>query len=273
MFLAVIVVSYNPGERLQVTLRSLLAQEERDFRVIVKDAGSTDGSEKLAQKELSDPRVRYVSQADSGIYDGMNQALELLFSEAAKGETKLPEWIYFLNCGDLLHDAKVLGRVREALPEGSGQIAYGDIIEMRTGQRVTANPHMDAFACFRNVPCHQACFYRASLMYRERFETKWRVRADYEHFLRCVLSRQVRTQSLGLAICDYEGGGFSESAEGRKRSAEEHREITARYYTGAQRFRYRAYLILTLQPLRAFLAGNRVTAGLYQGIRRRLLDR
>ncbi|MBR5116384.1 MAG: glycosyltransferase, partial [Lachnospiraceae bacterium] len=113
MFLAVIVVSYNPGERLQVTLRSLLAQEERDFRVIVKDAGSTDGSEKLAQKELSDPRVRYVTQTDRGIYDGMNQALELLFAEAARGEATLPEWIYFLNCGDLLHDAKVLGRVRD----------------------------------------------------------------------------------------------------------------------------------------------------------------
>ncbi|MBQ3790356.1 MAG: glycosyltransferase [Lachnospiraceae bacterium] len=299
MFLAVIIVSYNPGDRLKATLGSLLSQEERDFRVIVKDAGSADGSDQAARKELADPRVTYVSQSDRGIYDGMNQALEILFSQALRGEAELPEWIYFLNCGDLLHDERVLGRVREAVgytgqespseaagaretaSEGSVidgdneriRIMYGDIIEMRTGQRAAANPRMDAFACFRNVPCHQACFYHASLLFRERFETRWRVRADYEHFLRCVLSQKVRTKALGFVICDYEGGGFSESREGSKRSAEEHREITARYFTRSQRLRYRMYLILTLQPLRAFLAGNRITAGLYQGIRSRLLKR
>lgn len=269
MFLAVIIVSYNPGDRLKATLDSLLSQEERDFRVIVKDAGSTDDSAEKARRELSDPRVQYIVQTDRGIYDGMNRALEILFAEAERGEADLPEWIYFLNCGDLLHDPKVLGQVKTAID--AADICYGDIIELQTGQRVAANPRMDAFACYRNVPCHQACFYRTSLMYRERFETKWRVRADYEHFLRCVLSKHAKTCALDLVICDYEGGGFSESAEGRKRSASEHRQITQHYFTGAQRFRYRAYMILTLQPLRAFLAGNRITAGLYQGIRRKLL--
>ena len=41
---SVIVVSYNAGGKLRETLESAAAQSCRDFEVIVKDAGSNDGS-------------------------------------------------------------------------------------------------------------------------------------------------------------------------------------------------------------------------------------
>ncbi len=291
---AIIVVSYNAGERLEATLDSIFSQTETSLCVLVKDAGSTDGSVAEAERRYGgDSRIRFIVSRDAGIYDGMNQALEACLEgdvpqapadvPGASGQAKSPPMrlICFLNCGDLFADAEVLARVRafaeadRAACGGSAPetIYYGDIIERMTGQRVAANPVMDAFACFRNVPCHQACFYDASLLERERFETKWRVRADYEHFLRCRLRREVRTRAMGFVICSYEGGGFSETPEGKRISRAEHREITKRYFTGGQIVRYRAYMVLTLQPLRHFLAANRCTSGLYNRIRGALLDR
>ncbi|MCR5676300.1 MAG: glycosyltransferase [Lachnospiraceae bacterium] len=273
-FFQIIVVSYQPGDKLAATLSSILSQTEGSFSVIVKDAGSTDGSVEAARAAFPDARIRWIRSDDSGIYDGMNQAL----ADLPEGEKSL---VYFLNCGDLLYDSHVLARVKEKILADKEQadvatrpgIWYGDIVERRTGQRVAANPRIDAFACFRNVPNHQTCFYDAELMREERFDTKWRVRADYEHFLRCFFRKGVRPIPLNMVICDYEGGGFSESPEGMKISRQEHREITEIYYSRAQILRYRLYLALSLQPLRKMLSESRLTAGFYHRIRDAILRR
>ena len=272
-FFTIVVVALNPGEKLKQTLHSALSQSEPSLRIIVKDAGSKDGSVAAARAELEEEqRITWITRQDAGIYDGMNQALDAM-GDPGEGV------VYFLNCGDLLHDGQVLLRVKERIEqarkeagiEGQPGIYYGDVVESRSGQRVAANPRMDRFACFRNVPNHQALFYDARLMCAERFDTKWRVRGDYEHFLRCVLEKKVRAVPLGITICDYEGGGFSETPRGREISAAEHRQITGRYYSRGERFRYRLYLILTLQPLRRRLADSPLTAGIYHKIRSGIL--
>ena len=267
MFFTVIVVSYNAGGKLAATLESILSQQNADLGVVVKDACSDDGSYESAKKRFDDPRIKWISSPDKGIYDGMNQALA-----HARG------YVLFLNCGDLFHDGHVLEQVSRSIARdrengGGAQIYYGEIIEVITGQRINTDPRMDAFACFRNVPNHQACFYDAALLSEEPFDIRWRVRADYEQFLRCVLKKGVKTSPMDIVICDYEGGGFSESPEGKRISAREHREITRLYFTGAQRFRYSSYMILTLQPLRHLLATCPLTTGAYNRIRRMLLKR
>jgi hypothetical protein len=72
---------------------------------------------------------------------------------------------------------------------------------------------------------------------------------------------------MPLIIADYEGGGFSESPEGRKFSREEHRKITEIYFTGKELFLYRLYLLATLQPLRERLAQGKHTAAVYDRIK------
>ena len=40
----IIVVTYNSGEKLKTTLDSIYAQDFWDYRVVIKDGASTDGS-------------------------------------------------------------------------------------------------------------------------------------------------------------------------------------------------------------------------------------
>ena len=256
---SVIVVSYNAGDKLTETVKSILRQTCGDFEIIVKDADSSDGSvERLPQ----DHRIRLIRGKDGGIYEAMNIALS-----HATGD-----WIYFLNCGDLLHDETVLEKV---LAGAAGvvppAILYGDVVLMTTGQRAAANPDMSHFAMFRRLPCHQACFYSKDL-FEEGFRTQYRVRADYEHFLRCVIRLGAAVKALPVLVADYEGGGFSESEKGKKLSSGEHDTITKEYFTKTENFLFRAYLVLTLQPLRARLASGKHTAALYEGLRSRIYD-
>ena len=86
-FFSIIVVCLNPGEKLLQTLQSIQKQEFRDYEIVLKDGGSTDGSLQKLYPEQSGLLV--VTKPDRGIYDAMNQAVE-----EAKGR-----FVFFLNCG------------------------------------------------------------------------------------------------------------------------------------------------------------------------------
>ena len=70
-------------------------------------------------------------------------------------------------------------------------------------------PEVNDFTCYRNVPCHQVCFYDVRLFAERGYDVKYRVRADYEHFLYCIYDRKAEAVYVEMIVADYEGGGFS----------------------------------------------------------------
>ena len=99
------------------------------------------------------------------------------------------------------------------------------------------------------------------------YETAFRIRADYEHFLWCYYEAHAEMIYMDELVSSYEGGGYSESQENRKRDREEHREITARYIPKFQLYWYRFLMGLTLAPVRRFLAENKKFSGLYHKLK------
>lgn len=284
MTFSIIVVCYNAGEKLEKTIASIRRQTEDDYEIIVQDGLSTDGS---VERLSAGADLKLFREQDKGIYDAMNRAV----SHAAG------KYLFFLNCGDYFADEEVLARVKHEIEERGNVVAsgtepgkrksgkraadgrgdaggrprpaifYGNIRERATGAHVMSNPAIDDFACYRNVPCHQACFYDRRLLVKRGFRTCYRVRADYEHFLWCYYRAQATMIYMPLTVTSYEGDGFSERGENRKRSAAEHAHIVKKYMSCRQIFKYRLFLFLTLAPLRTYLASHEATAGVYQKIK------
>ncbi|MCL2051042.1 MAG: glycosyltransferase [Lachnospiraceae bacterium] len=258
-FFSIIVVSLNPGEKLKKTLASIITQTFKDYEVIIKDGLSSDGSVTRWALENDDERVKIFKETDTGIYEAMNQAVN-----KASGQ-----FIYFLNCGDLFADEQVLLKAHgEIEKEDKPGIFYGNIFEKTTGQEIFSNPKLNRFACFRNLPCHQACFYKKELLTERPFIVKYKVRADYEHFLWCYLDKKTKTHYIPLLIASYEGTGFSETKANQKLSKLEHKEIVSLYMSKAEIFKYRLILALTFLPLRRGLARNKITAGIYNQLKK-----
>lgn len=288
MTFSIIVVCYNAGEKLQKTIESIRRQTEKDYEIIVEDGLSTDG---FVEKLTPGKDLKVFREKDEGIYDAMNRAVS-----HASGR-----YLFFLNCGDYFEDDTVLARVwhhikidlkgqksREAGVSLKGRpsvgeqekqrnlpprIFYGNIRERATGAAVMSNPKIDDFACYRNVPCHQACFYDRRLLKKRGFRTCYQVRADYEHFLWCYYKAHAKMRYLPVTVTSYEGGGFSETKENRERSAAEHRHIVRKYMSKGQIFTYQLIMLLTLAPFRTYLAQNPVTAEGYQRVKRMLYNR
>ena len=257
MMFSIIVVTLNAGEKLKQTVDSILAQSYADYEIVVKDGGSRDGS---VESLPGDSRISLYTEPDKGIYDAMNQAVQ-----KAKGD-----YLLFLNCGDLFYDTEVLKRTAGRIEkEGAGQrlILYGDTYWAKNGVRIAAPGHIDGAACYRNIPCHQSCFYAAELCREKPYDQGYRIRADYDHFLWCYYQAGAKMVYLDFTVSSYEGGGYSESRENRARDREEHRLITEKYMSEDELAKYRRAMKLTCAPLRSFLAENRWTSGNYHWLK------
>jgi hypothetical protein len=160
----------------------------------------------------------------------------------------------------------VLRKVKETIDgrNDAPVIYYGNILEQKTGTVVQSNPVLDDFACYRNLPCHQACFYDRRLFDSRKFDTGYKVRADYEHFLWCLYEAHAEAVYMPFVVSAYEGGGFSESKAAKKLSKQEHREIVAKYLPRGKVFKYRIIMVLTLAPVRTWLTEHPATAKIYQ---------
>lgn len=285
MKFSIVTVALNPGKKLQETLDSVFCQTFTDYEIVIKDGGSTDGSmdrwrknshraeslqepegQERGRKDVSgktgdQSRVCFIEKADLGIYDAMNQAVQ-----QAEGD-----FILFLNCGDMLADKTVLERVAKQIDRLNGQpplILYGDTISAGTGATIASPPKITGFTCYRNIPCHQSCFYSRDLCREKPYDLQYKIRADYDHFLWCRYKASARFLYLNFPVSSYEGGGYSESRENAARDRREHKLITREYMSGAELFCYRAAMALTFMPLRRKMAGSRLFAGLYQRLKK-----
>lgn len=280
-FFSIVVVALNPGERLKETLDSIGNQTFQNYEVILKDGGSTDGSlEKLQQQGYFDNKKQIVIQQkkDKSIYDGMNQAVSFV-----KGR-----YVQFLNCGDYFYSDTVLEEVAEFIEserrkcvqsslsnqefsieavEQPPVIFYGNQYNRQQDTTVYSAPEINDFTCYRNVPCHQVCFYDYRLFEKRAYDLKYKVRADYEHFLYSIYEESAAGISMPVMVVSYEGGGFSETKENRKRSAMEHKEITTKYLGKGKVFKYRCIMWLTLAPLRTMIAESPALSGGYNAIK------
>lgn len=259
MKFSIIVVSLNAGQKLLTTVQSVMDQTYDDFEVIVKDGQSTDDS--IASlgvlfAEHLNKKIFVHSMKDSSIYDAMNQAVAF-----ANGD-----YYIFLNCGDLFENKRVLEKMNKYIQNGKKDIYYGDMKREGNSGIIPSPRKITDFVCYRNIPCHQVCFYKNTMFEIRGYDTKFPVRADYEHFLWCVYEKKARIVYAPVTVCLYEGNGFSETKEHVKLAETEHKVITARYI-GKKCILYKLIMIVTLQPLRKKLAESSRFSYEYQKIK------
>ena len=107
----VAMVTYNSGSYVRDAVQSILAQDFRDFELLVCDDSSRDATV-AAIRSFDDPRIRLVVNAQNlGEYRNRNQALGL-----ARGK-----YLMFIDGDDILypHGLSLMVRMLEGFPEAS----------------------------------------------------------------------------------------------------------------------------------------------------------
>lgn len=200
VFISIVTVCKNNKEGLIRTWESVLLQETNDWEWIVIDGVSVDGTISFL-KELSDPKVTYISEPDEGLYDAMNKGIE-----RSSGQ-----YLLFLNSGDQLQNPGVINEIKHSAKQNRlPDFLYGDSYEMTLRNDLyykRARTYRTLwYGMFTN---HQAMVYKRSSIGHIRYRLEYPIGADYAFTAEMLLRSKATSCYIPISICIFEQGGLS----------------------------------------------------------------
>lgn len=250
MFVSIVTVTYNPGELLEPTMRSVAEQVGVQIDYVVVDGASKDGTvERLrsfgkrieeieadgGQDERNQLTYRWVSEPDRGLYDAMNKGLAM-----ASGD-----YVLFLNAGDTLAHPRVLADLWSERKGAAVYYGQAMVVESMGGRELgLRKPLPPQHLNWRSLRFGMVVSHQAFVIKRERalpYDLQYRICADIDWMIRCLRAlgpgalgpEVVSSKALGVHFADrvlvhFLDGGLS--SQRRKAAWKERFLIMSRHY-------------------------------------------
>ncbi len=182
--LSIIIATYNSGKTLKSTLDSLVNQTYKEFEVIIVDGLSKDNTVSIIKEYESKflaMNIPYfwTSEADTGIYDAWNKALNKVNSS----------WIAFLGSDDVYYP-NALEVYNEQIKKQlninyiSSQVEYVDSND-KLLKIIGKAYNYDQMNRYMNI-AHVGSFHHKDLFVKHgNFNTEYKIVADYDFFMKC----------------------------------------------------------------------------------------
>lgn len=199
------LVSNGRAGYFEQCLRSVHGQDYPNVEHLVIDGGSRDGTVELLEKYAALGWIRYVSEADSGIYDAMNKGIRLAMGK----------YVAFLNSDDYWHHRRAVSASVDALERGLAAFCYAPrTIVREDGSFMCAEqPSLGGF--LQLMPfCHQTMFTRREVLlaYGGFDDAHYRSAADYDLVFRLLLGGE-NGVFVPLNFTSFRLGGYSVACE------------------------------------------------------------
>ncbi len=167
------------------------SQTYADVEWLIIDGDSTDGTQ---DDFINYSSATILSEPDKGIYDAMNKGIE-----RATGD-----YIIFMNAGDLFANKNILDDLSKYCSNDPDFI-YGDSLE--DGHLKSARSYSSiTWGMFTH---HQAMLYKRHTLAAIRYNTTYKIAADYDLTLR-FLNIAKNIIYIPIPICVFEVGGVSQ---------------------------------------------------------------
>lgn len=197
MKISIVTIVLNDKNNIERTIQSVLAQDI-EFEYVIIDGGSTDDTLDVIEKYKDKINI-LVSEPDTGIYNAMNKAIDLVNGE----------WVCFMNSGDMFFDSNVLKKILPNLDDNV-DIVYGD-------QEVRYISKSKILKADKNIKdiwkgmvfSHQSCFVKKDILKQYRFNESNRITADYELF-NILYKVNKRFKYIPMIVASVSTGGVSD---------------------------------------------------------------
>jgi glycosyltransferase involved in cell wall biosynthesis len=200
--ISIVTVCYNDLEGLRRTSESVLAQSV-PLEWIIVDADSGRATRELLASFTSEiHNIRWVSEKDKGLYDGMNKGFAM-----SNGLI-----LCFLNSGDAFADKDTVSRVIESWIKSEWSWATGLAVRFNNELSPVSvweylDPQLSNLALGTRTFCHQATFYTKSILERVGKYEIDNLAADHLLNLRCF--KIARPEIIPHVLTFFYDGGIS----------------------------------------------------------------
>lgn len=205
MKISIITSVYNNEETIAEAIESVLSQTYDNIEYIVVDGASKDGTVDIIQK-YADKITTFVSEADKGIYDGLNKGIGL-----ATGDV-----VGFLHSDDLFEDAFVVEKIAEAFQKSKADSVYGDLTYVSKEDTSKVVRFWKSGVCTLAklkrgwMPPHPTFYVRREVYEKYGvFDTSFQIAADYDSILRFLGRESIMTHYIPEVLVKMRVGGAS----------------------------------------------------------------
>jgi len=202
---SIITSVYNNKETIEDSIKSVLSQTHEDIEYILVDGASNDGTVDIIKK-YKDKISFFVSERDSGIYDGLNKGIEL-----ATGDI-----VAFLHSDDIYNDENVIKEIVELFKSEDVDSVYGDLVyvDKVDTSKIFRYWKSGEFTVERLkkgwMPPHPTFFVKRELYEKYgKFDLSFKIAADYDFMLRMLGKYQISTAYLPKVLYKMRVGGAS----------------------------------------------------------------
>lgn len=196
--ISIVTVVLNDPVGLEKTIQSVINQEYQNKEYIIIDGGSREDTLKVIKKY--EKYIDYwISEKDQGIYDAMNKGIYL-----SKGE-----WISFMNAGDIFVDNYVLTNIFQNVDLNGIDIIYGNtLVKDNITSYIKRSYENPSTILKKMIACHQSIFVQKKVYEKFKFDTTYKIAADYDFFLKCYLNN-CKFKHIDIYVAEYDLDGFS----------------------------------------------------------------
>ena len=239
---SIITVNYNNKDGLRKTIESVIHQTYRDFEYIVIDGGSTDGSADVL-KEYDDQITYWVSEKDTGIYNGMNKGIA-----KATGE-----YLNFMNSGDCFYAPDILEKVSKNNYDTDIIVGrdYHYNEQTEKGFSTILPPRISMLTFYIQTLPHQSSFFKRDLFSNTLYDESLKIVSDIKFYIQKICIEDCSIQLIDEIICRREPDGISKSYNERRIA--EHQAVLAEFLPKGSIKDYKTLALLDKATLYKFL--------------------
>lgn len=205
MDFSVVTVCFNSEKTIKETICSVLRQKNVNFEYIIIDGGSSDSTLDIV-KSFNDPRIKFISEKDKGLYDAMNKGINM-----ANGSI-----VAIINSDDVYVNDSVLDKVKSKMEREHADIVSGHIYyfeddvdcKERKYQCVNYINKSQWYSGWQ--PPHPSTFIKLKV-YKEigLYNIKYRISADYDFLFRALYINDYKISLLDEYLVAMRTGGES----------------------------------------------------------------
>lgn len=193
IIVSIIIATFNAGKTLRVALNSIFNQSFQDWECIVVDAVSKDNTVQIVQEYcIMDPRFKFISERDNGIYDAFNKGWKI-----AQGE-----WIYYLGADDKLTPNGIADLLKQS---ADYSIISGNVWLVHEKGKITIGYSKGYNGC------HQGKLVKKTLLQEFcGFDTTYKILADKDLFIR-IKNKGYKIKNIETIVAYFSLNGVSQN--------------------------------------------------------------
>lgn len=201
---SIITVCKNSEKTISRTIESVLNQTYKDFEYIIVDGLSTDNTINIITS-YKDPRIKLISEHDTGIYNAMNKGIK-------KSVGKL---IGIINSDDFYEKHALETIVKYYNSSYKYQVMYGAL-------RIFYNNGLEKSIVLNNINSinEQSIMHPSSFVSRtiyndiKTYDEKYISSSDYDFFVFLSQKNYVHFVCIDCVLANFTEGGMSSSSIG-----------------------------------------------------------